>query len=418
MDKVLVTGLGAITPLGHSMPATFEALLAAHSGVADAPPAVKRWLPDAVAATVKPGYESRLARGDRVLDRASQFALLAAREAVADAEFVFDEETRSRTGVFSGIGLGGASTLDATYARFYNRLHRAEGESGDPIVVHPLSVPTTMPNATVAWLSIEFGLTGPTQTFSVACASSAVALGEAARTIRHGYADAVIVIGTEAMLVLGPYLGWHALRVMAPRATPDMGATCRPFSRDRAGFVLGEGAAAVVLESEASARRRGRRAYAELAGYGIGSDASHITLPSSAGQARAMRAALNDARCNPDEVGYVNAHGTATEAGDVSETEAIKAVFGAHAQRLPVSSTKSMHGHLIGAAGALEFAIATRALAQGALPPTAHLHDADPRCDLDYVPLQARSVAGLRAVVSNSFAFGGTNVSLVARQLH
>jgi 3-oxoacyl-[acyl-carrier-protein] synthase II len=418
MRKVLVTGLGAVSPLGGDLPSTFSALLQGRSAVGEAPPRVQRWLPDALAATVPPGFETRLGRTDRGLDRASQFALLAAREAIQDAQLELDDAGRERAGVYAGIGMGGACSLDAMYARFYNRVYHGEGETGDPVVVHPMSVPTTMANAPVAWLSIELKLRGPTQTFSVACASSAVALGEACRAIRHGYADTIVVVGTEAMLALGPFLGWHALRVMAPRSSHGIAASCRPFSRDRAGFVLGEGAAAVVLESEERVRASGRRAYAELAGYGCSSDATHITQPCSSGQARALRAALDDAACNADDVGYVNAHGTATEAGDLSETQAIKAVFQSHASQLAVSSTKSMHGHLIGAAGAMEFAITVKALREGVLPPTAHLHEPDPLCDLDCVPLVARERTGLRAAVSNSFAFGGTNVSLVARALH
>ncbi|UXI66181.1 beta-ketoacyl-[acyl-carrier-protein] synthase family protein [Tahibacter amnicola] len=415
MRKVFITGMGAITPLGPDLPASFNRLMTGEGAIGEAPAAVKQWLPDAIAARIDDSFDERLGRQERTLDRATKFALLAAREAMADATLSLTEEEKDRAGVFSGIGMGGAATLDQIYERFYKRLHRVDGETGNPTVVHPFTVPTAMANASVAWLSILGGMRGPTQTYSVACSSSAVALGEAYRAIKHGYAEVIVVVGTEAMLLPGPFVAWNALRVMASRAQDNIAASCRPFSRDRCGFVLGEGAAALVLESEERVRRDGRRCYAEFSGYGMSSDASHITMPSTDGQIRAIRRALDDARCAPESIGYINAHGTATDAGDISETNAIKQVFGDHAHRLAVSSTKSMHGHLIGGAGALEFAIAVKALERGCVPPTAYLTDVDPRCDLDYVPQHGRECAGLSAVISNSFAFGGTNVSLVAR---
>jgi 3-oxoacyl-[acyl-carrier-protein] synthase II len=246
-----------------------------------------------------------------------------------------------------------------------------------------------------------------------------VAVGEAYRAIRHGYLDAALVMGTEAMLSAGSLMAWNALRVMAKPVPTDVASSCRPFALDRTGFVLGEGAAALVLESEARVRQRaqaGWACYGHLCGYGSSSDADHLTAPSQEGQVRAMRAAFQEAAIDPSEVGYLNAHGTATDAGDVVETLSIREVFGAHASALAVSSTKSMHGHLIGAGGALEFGLALLAMQSGSIPPTAHLHVPDPRCDLDYVPLVARHGGHLKAVMSNSFAFGGSNASLLARR--
>jgi 3-oxoacyl-[acyl-carrier-protein] synthase II len=214
----------------------------------------------------------------------------------------------------------------------------------------------------------------------------------------------------------GPYVAWNAMRVLAPADEQDVAASCKPFARDRKGFVLGEGACAMVIESGSHARRRGAAVLAQLAGYGTSSDAAHITQPSPEGQARALRAALADAGLAPAQVGYINAHGTATTVGDVAETRAIRDVFGTDAARVAISSTKSMHGHLIGAGGLLEFAIAVEAMRTGKIPPTAYLRESDPECDLDYVPCEARSVRPMEAVLSNSFAFGGTNATLVAMQ--
>lgn len=421
MNRVSVSGIGAVTPLGLSFADTFESLLAANSGVATvANDRIATLVPGALAAAVSPSFDGKVGRLEASLDRATQLALAAARAALADAGLDdwsrVDATTldRSRVGVYVGTGLGGAHSLDPLYLRLHARVLGVE--KGDPASMHPLTVPRIMPNAAASWLSIEQGLRGPTSTFTVACSSSAVALGEAVRAIRHGYVDAVVVIGTEAFLTPGAYTAWNALRVMARPDATDVSTSCKPFDRNRSGFVLGEGAAALVLEREDIARSRGARSRGIVAGYGTSSDASHITLPSRDGQVAAMRQAMNECRLSPSDIQYVNAHGTATVAGDVTETESIKEAFGAHAFDLAMSATKSMHGHLIGAGGALEFAIALEAMRTGSLPPTANLVDPDPRCDLDYVPRQARHGAPLSAVMSNSFAFGGTNVSLVAHR--
>lgn len=412
LQRVVVTGIGLLTPLGLTRQASFERLLRAEGAVRPAAPEITQWLPNALSADVDPAFAQQLDRNEQGLDRATQLALLASREALADARAEAWDLDRDRIGVYAGIGLGGATTGEALYKRLYESLQAGR----NPTVMHPLSVPRLMPNAATAAISMANQFRGPTHTYSVACSSSAMALGEACRSIRHGYADAIVVVGAEAMNVPGVFMAWNALRVMAKPHPDDPAASCRPFDKDRSGFVLAEGAAALVLETAESALRRGATIYGELCGYGSSSDAEHLTLPSSAGQYRAIRMALDDAGMAPEAIDYVNAHGTATEAGDVIESETLAQVFGDHARRLPVSSTKALHGHLIGAAGATEFAFSLLALRSGSIPPTAWLDQPDPRCTLDYVPREARHGQTLRAVMSNSFAFGGSNVSLIARR--
>jgi 3-oxoacyl-[acyl-carrier-protein] synthase II len=281
--------------------------------------------------------------------------------------------------------------------------------------ISPMSVVLTMGNAAAAHLSMRYSIRGPSLTYAVACASSAVAIGEAYRAIRDGYLDLAIVGGAEAIMVPGMVAAWSAMRVLAPPDATNPERSCRPFSARRTGLVLGEGAGALVLESLDVARARGRTPLAEIAGYGISCDATHIAKPDVAGQAAAMRAALADADLEPSGIGYINAHGTATPLGDVVETESIREVFGASCA-IPVSSTKALHGHLLGASGAVELIATLMALRTGTLPPTGHLDAPDPRCDLDYVPNEARRDVALDAVMSNSFAFGGTNAVLIARR--
>jgi 3-oxoacyl-[acyl-carrier-protein] synthase II len=341
-----------------------------------------------------------------MLDRVSQFALAAADQAVRDAHLAFDTVGHSRAGVFLGTGMGGAQSTDDGYFSLY-------GEGSDR--VKPYSVLMAMNNAAASWIGIEYGLTGPNLTYSTACSSSAVAIGEAARRIGSGEVDMMIAGGTEAPLGYGTLMAWDALKTMASVDPHDPGASCKPFAKDRSGLVLGEGAAIVVLEDWRHAEKRGAHIHAELVGYGLCTDAAHITRPTVDGQAAAMRCALESAAMQPADIGYINAHGTATLANDVVETAAIKQVFGAHASCVPVSSTKSMHGHLLGAAGALEFVVAVLALERQLIPPTINLLVPDPECDLDYVPGQARAGVELTAVMSNSFAFGGTNAVLICR---
>ncbi|MBS0448649.1 MAG: beta-ketoacyl-[acyl-carrier-protein] synthase family protein [Proteobacteria bacterium] len=411
-SRVVVTGLGAVTALGLDFDTSFAALLAGRSGVGPAPAAVLAATGGAIAAAVPDDFATRVPRAEVSFDRATQLGLAAAREAIVDAGLTDTAVDRGRVGIYAGIGMGGAQIVEATMRDLAAR--SLLGKPGAPASVHPLTVPRMMPNALCAWLSIEHGFRGPTCTYSVACASSAVAIGEALRCIRHGYADAIVVVGAEALLSAGSFAAWNALRVLAAPDAEAVAASHKPFDARRSGFVLGEGSAALVLESAGHARRRGRSAYAGVAGYGTSTDAHHITQPSRSGQAAAMDLALHDSGLQPTEVGYLNAHGTATPVGDVVETQAIHDAFGAHARRLAVSSTKSMHGHLIGAGGALEFAISVKALATGSIPPTAHLTQPDPACDLDFVPVAARHGQRLVAVMSNSFAFGGSNAALLA----
>jgi len=414
LNKVLITGMGAISPLGADLATSFQNALSGHCAVVPATDDIAKWLPNLLMAPAASEPAGLLESKYAALDRASQFAMVAAHEAMQAAGIRPAPADSRRFGVFVGIGFGGAHTVDALYSRFQAAV-QTEGQR-NPTVVHPLSVPRMMANAAAAAVSMHYGLHGASNTYSVACASSAVAIGEAYRAIRHGYLDAAIVVGCEAMLTSGSMVAWNALRVMAKPYAGDVARSCRPFSKDRSGFVLGEGAAAIVLESETRAMGRAQPAWAEVGGYGCSSDAAHLTAPSSAEQVNAMQQALKEAGLQPADIHYLNAHGTATEAGDVIETQSIHSVFGESANKLPVSSTKSMHGHLIGASGILEFALSIEAMRQNALPPTATLEQPDPRCDLDYIPLQARRNCQVDAIMSNSFAFGGSNVSLIARR--
>jgi 3-oxoacyl-[acyl-carrier-protein] synthase II len=303
--------------------------------------------------------------------------------------------------------MGGANTLDTSYRNLYEK-----GEWR----TRPLTVVMAMNNAAGSNVAVRHALSGPFANFSTACSSSAMALGEAMRTIQAGRADAIVAGGSEALLTPATLTAWQALRTLAPADKADPSASCKPFDKRRAGLVLGEGAAAFVLEDEARARARGARIFGFLTGYGNSCDAVHMSRPDRAGQTRAMREALADAQLEPADIGYINAHGTATAVGDVVEAEAINAVFGEAASSVRVSSTKSLHGHLLGGAGALEFAVALLALERGILAPTAFLEEPDPACLLRHVALRAERVEPPRAVMSNSFAFGGSNVVLVAER--
>lgn len=414
--KVLITGMGAFSPLGNDRFNTFAATLDGRSAIELAPPDILKWLPQALVAPVHANPEVLLEQKYAGQDRATQFALLAAQEAMHDAAITTPPADASRFGVFCGIGFGGAHTLDSLYSRFYNALLDPARAKKNPTVMHPLSVPRMMANASAALISMRYGLHGPSNTYSIACASSAVAIGEAYRAIRHGYLDAALVVGTEAMINLGSLMAWNALRVTARPDPQNVARSVRPFSLDRCGFVLGEGAAALVLESETRASAGASTILGELCGYACSSDAAHLTAPSVDQQVNVMRQALDEANLHSNQVQYLNAHGTATEQGDIVETQSIRQVFGNAADRLAVSSTKALHGHLIGAGGILEFVISIMAMNSGSIPPTAHLDKPDSRCDLDFVPNVARHNCDIGAVMSNSFAFGGSNVSLLARR--
>lgn len=405
--RVVVTGIGLISPLGNDARTLLENLMAGKSGVRaftiDGP---KESYSNVAAPSEYNAREHFAPAVADQMDRVSQFSMTVASEAVKDSGLEFTDELRTRAGVSLGTGMGSTNSLEETFVQLLLR---------DPDRVRPLTVLQVMNNASAGRIAQQFGLSGPDLTYSCACSSSAVAIGEAMRQIQHGYADVMLAGGSEASLVYGFFKAWQAMRVLAPADRNDPTATCRPFSKNRSGLVLGEGAAMVVLEEREAAMARGAKIYGEVIGYGSSNDYSHITKPSVDGQARAMKLAITDARIAPEEVDYINAHGTATALNDSTETRAIKQVFGDHAYRLAVSSTKSMHGHLLGGAGALEFVISLLAMQNDAAPPTAHLEVPDPECDLDYVPGQGREQK-IDCIASNSFAFGGTNAVLIARQ--
>jgi 3-oxoacyl-[acyl-carrier-protein] synthase II len=400
-NPVAVTGMGVVSAVGSSVPVFFGNLVVGHSGVCQLP-----WHPDNVAARVDFAAEFHFSRLQlATLDRFAQFALVASEQAVKDAALTDSDLAGPRAGVYFGTGMGGASAIEAGYRGFLAPKGR----------VSPMTIPLTMANAAASHVAIRYRIQGPSLTYSIACASAAVAIGEAFRAIRDGYLDIAIAGGAEATLTPGNLAGWNAMHVLATTDAAHPEQTCRPFSANRSGLVLGEGAGALVLESSDHAKRRGKTPLAEIAGYGIAGDATSVVKPDKAGQAVAMRLALADASMEPSAVGYLNAHGTGTPTGDIVETESIRETFGAASKQIAVSSTKALHGHLLGASGAVELIAAVMALRTGTIPPTSHLSVPDPQCDLDFVPNAARHGVRLRAVMSNSFAFGGTNAVLIAR---
>jgi nodulation protein E len=401
MRRVAITGMGAISALGRDVPQFAASVLQGKSGIGRIESTDSSALRFQNGAEVR-GYGHQPYFDDRradFLDRFAQFAVIAAREAVAGADIGWTNELRETAAIITGSCVGGQSTEDIGFHEVYKLGHNR---------VHPLTIPKTMANAGASHISMEFGITGPSFTISTACSSAAHAIGQAFWMIRGGMTDLVITGGSEAPFSFGILKAWEAMRVVSTD-------TCRPFSRDRRGMILGEGSAMFVLEPLEAARARGAPVHAEIVGFGMSADASHITQPSSEGAARAMRAALKDAGLAPEQVGYINAHGTGTPANDVTETAAIHSVFGPHAGRLAVSSTKSMHGHALGAAAALECLAAALALRDGVLPPTANFNEYDPECDLDVIPNCPRQAA-VEYALSNSFAFGGLNAVLVLRK--
>jgi nodulation protein E len=401
MRRVAITGMGAISALGRDVPQFAASVFEGKSGIGRIESTDCAALRFQNGAEVR-GYSHQPYFDDRradFLDRFAQFAVIAAREAVAGAGIAWTSELRETAAIITGSCVGGQSTEDIGFQEVYKLGHNR---------VHPLTIPKTMANAGASHISMEFGITGPSFTISTACSSAAHAIGQAFWMIRGGMTDLAITGGSEAPFSFGILKAWEAMRVVSTD-------TCRPFSKDRRGMILGEGAAMFVLEPLEAARARGAPIHAEIVGFGMSADASHITQPSSEGAARAMRAALKDAGLAPEQVGYINAHGTGTPANDVTETAAIHSVFGPHAGRLAVSSTKSMHGHALGAAAALECLAAALALRDGVLPPTANFNEYDPECDLDVIPNCPRQAA-VEYALSNSFAFGGLNAVLVLRK--
>ena len=411
MRRVAITGLGVVSAVGVGCETFFTALLAARSGIRPIEIAFPNGVESVIAGSIDFNPDTYFTRAKLLtMDRVSQFALVAAREAMSQAGLT-DVANRAglppdRFGVSLGTGSGGSGSTEAAYSALLEQKVTR---------LRPMTVVLSMNNAIAAHVSMEFGLKGPSSTVSNACASSANAIGEAFRQIRHGYAEAMLVGGSEALLNRGTIKAWQAMQTLAKPHADGAHASCRPFSRDRTGLVLSEGAAMLVLEDWDTAQRRGAHILAELAGYASTTDAYHLTQPEASGQAHAMRLGLRDAGLNVDDIAYLNAHGTATDVGDVIETHAIRLAFQNAAATLPVSSTKAVHGHAMGAAGAMEFIASVMALRAGQLPPTAFLETPDTRCDLDYIPMQAREHKDMGAVMSNSFAFGGSNAVLIAK---
>ena len=403
--QVAVTGLGVVSPHGGSVDIAIDAVFRGESAISvvalssdvgsfSVPGAVVRDEPWRALKNVP----------IPTCDRVSLLALAAAEAAIADAQLSLASERLDRIGVAVGTSLGGTISQDAAYQEIFAR--RKERLS-------PFTLVKVMYNGPAAQIALRYKLLGASLTYTSTCSSSSVSIGEAMRSIRHGYADVMIAGGSEALFAYVSLIAWQALHVVAPLSS-EVSKSCRPFSLDRNGTVLGEGAAFLVLEEYERARDRGARIYAKLAGYGVCNDSVHLTQPSLDGQVRAMESALKDAAIRPEDIHYINAHGTGTRLNDITETNAIKKVFREHAPNVAISSTKSTHGHLVGAAGALEFVIAVKALQNQYVPPTAHLEHRDPQCDLDYVPNSGREQE-IKAVMSNSFAVGGTAAVLIAQ---
>lgn len=401
MRKVVVTGIGVVSAIGNNAHDFWAALKAGRSGIGQISKIDVSTVKFQNAAEVR-DFDPAAHFDDKALtwlDTFAQFGVVAAREAVADSGIEFDDELKAASGVITGSCLGGKATEDKLFFDLY-----AENRQRLP----PFAIPRIMSNSVASHVSMEYGLTGATFTTSTACSSANHAIGQAFWLIRQGTLDAAIVGGSEAPLCFGNLKAWEGMRVVSPN-------TCRPFSKDRSGMILGEGAAMFVLETLESAEKRGAKIYAEIAGFGMSADAHHLTMPLATGAAKAITGALKDGNLSPEEIGYINAHGTATQANDVMETEAIRLAFGEHAEKIAVSSTKSMHGHTLGAAGAIEAAATVLALHNSVLPPTANFNEIDPQCDLDVIQNAARS-AEIEAAVSNSFAFGGLNAVLAFRR--
>jgi nodulation protein E len=402
VNRVVITGLGAVTPLGHTAREYWQNLREGVSGLGPLTlPAEADTLQQKVAAEVK-GFDPMQHFEERVipqLDRVSQFAVVAAREAIAQAGIKFDMALSVRTAAIVGTGVGGQTTHDDSFRRIYKEQRPR---------AYPLTIPKLMVNAPASQISMHCGVRGPAFAVASACASATHAIGLAFHMVRSGAVDCALTGGTEACLTYGTVRGWEALRVMAPDV-------CRPFSADRKGMLLGEGAAMLVLEPLERAKARGATILGEIIGFGMSADAADLIAPDVDGMSRAMQGALDDAGMTAERVQYVNAHGTGTTANDETETQALHQVFGAHAKKLAVSSTKSMVGHALGAAGALEAVATVMAARESIAPPTIGWLGRDPACDLDYVPNEPRRME-IDVALSNSFAFGGLNAVLAVKR--
>jgi 3-oxoacyl-[acyl-carrier-protein] synthase II len=407
MVRVVITGLGAVAPNGIGVEQFWDSLIRGVSGVA----AITRFdasTHDARIAGEVKGFDPLQwieKKEVRKMDLFIQYAIAAAQMAFDDAGLKITNDNHERMGVFVGTGMGGIPALEES--------HRTLLERG-PGRVSAFFIPSIITNLGSGQISMRFGMKGPNSCVCTACATGNHAIGDSFRIIQRGEADVMIAGGSEAVITPLTIAGFSAMRALSTRNAEPARAS-RPFDKDRDGFVMGEGAGIMVLETLEHAQRRGARIYAELMGYGMSADAYHMTLPALDGAVRSMRLALQDAALAPENVDYVNAHGTSTPAGDVNETQALKEVFGPHARKLAVSSTKSMTGHLLGAAGGVESVITVLSIVKGMLPPTINYETPDPDCDLDYVPNTARA-ASVRAALTNSFGFGGTNASLIFKR--
>jgi len=401
VKRVVITGAGTINSLGHTVPDTLEAMREGRCGIGPLEFRDVDRLSIRIGGQVK-NYEpeTRFNRQQLALyDRFTQFTLIAAREAIEQSGLVFSGELAARAGIVLGNSGGGMTTLDDNYRSVYE-----DGKNR----VHPFVVPKLMNNAASSHVSMEFNLKGPSFTVSTACASSNHAMAQAFQMVHGGMTPVMITGGSESMLCFGGVKAWEGLRVMSRDA-------CRPFSGNRNGMVQGEGAGVFVFEDHDHARARGAEILAEVAGYAMSSDAADIVMPSKQGASRAIKGALSDSRLNTTDVGYINAHGTGTAANDKTESAAVADVFGAHADRLMISSTKSMHGHLIGGTGAVELLACIMAVRDGIIAPTIGYEEPDPECALDVVPNSARE-AKVNVALSNAFAFGGLNAVLALKR--
>ena len=407
--RVVVTGLGMLSPLGNTVESSWQAALAGKSGIGPIEHMDVSAFSTRIGGSVR-DFEVELymaAKEARKLDLFIQYGLAACIQAIKDSGLEISDQNRDRIGVVMGSGIGGLTNIEKNHEQLLN--------SG-PRRISPFFVPGSIINMVAGYLSIQYGLQGPNYALTTACTTGTHSIGMAARNIAYGEADMMVAGGSE-MATTGLGLGgFSAARAMSTRNDDPQGAS-RPWDRDRDGFVLSDGAGAMLLEEYEHAKARGATIYAELVGFGMSGDAYHMTAPPEDGRggAKCMDNALKDAGLNPDEVDYINAHGTSTPAGDVAETRAVKSVFGAHASELAISSTKSMTGHLLGAAGAVEAVFSVLALRDQVAPPTINLDNPDEDCDLNYVPHQAQQ-RELNVVLSNSFGFGGTNGSLVFRR--
>ncbi|MBC1405669.1 beta-ketoacyl-ACP synthase II [Listeria welshimeri] len=411
MDKkrVVVTGIGAVTPIGNDAETSWENAKKGVNGVAE----ITRLNPDdfpvKIAAELKDfDVEKYLEKKEaRKMDRFTHYAIASAEMAVQDSGLVIDDSNANRVGVWIGSGIGGMETFETQFEVFLNRGHRR---------VSPFFVPMMIPDMGSGQVSIRFGAKGINSTTVTACATATNSIGDAFKVIERGDADAMITGGAEAPITKMSLAGFTANKALS--LNPDPETACRPFDKDRDGFIIGEGAGIVILEEYEHAKARGAKIYAEIVGYGATGDAYHITAPAPNGEgaARAMKMAIDDAGLTPDNVDYINAHGTSTPYNDEYETQAIKTVFGEHAKKLAISSTKSMTGHTLGASGGIEAIFALLTIRDNVIAPTIHLKNQDEVCDLDYVPNEARD-AKVNVVMSNSFGFGGHNATLVFKRI-